>query len=117
MNYSSVPNLPIFTEGTKTFKPQNEDQVKLYYESKDANRTSFIYSGLFGFLLICSLILIIAVYLICWIAKIDIINKYIMYVIIGWIISLLIILYQSNKLYNKHLDLRQQVNKMFANQS
>lgn len=115
-------SLPTITQtsihGTTIFRPQNEKQVKLYNDTKDANLTSFYFSGTYGFLLTTSLLLIIITYLICWIffySKITVINKYYKYLLFIWIIILVYVLYQSNRLYNNYEELQKQVMKEIPN--
>jgi len=63
-------------------------------------------------------LLIIITYLICWIffySKITVINKYYKYLLFIWIIILVYVLYQSNRLYNNYEELQKQVMKEIPN--
>ncbi len=115
MNYAPVPTTYYITEmsidGTREFK-LNEAEYKLYSDAREANRTSFVSSGIFGFLLMCSFLFILILYLLCWIFKLNRINKYLHYIFILWIICLLYLLYESNILYNKSVDLNDKLEKI-----
>ncbi len=116
MNYAPVPITYDITEtsvdGTRKFK-LNEAEYKLYSDAKEANRTSFVSSGTLGFLLICSFLFIVVLFILNWIFKLNGINEYLYYIFI-WIVILLYLLYESNMLYNKSVDLNDKIEKIIS---
>ncbi len=116
MNYAPVPITYDITETsvdrTRKFK-LNEAEYKLYSDAKEANRTSFVSSGTLGFLLICSFLFIVVLFILNWIFKLNGINEYLYYIFI-WIVILLYLLYESNMLYNKSVDLNDKIEKIIS---
>ncbi len=116
MNYAPVPITYDITETsvdrTRKFK-LNEAEYKLYSDAKEANRTSFVSSGTLGFLLICSFLFIVVLFILNWIFKLNRINEYLYYIFI-WIVILLYLLYESNMLYNKSVDLNDKIEKIIS---
>jgi len=96
--------------GTKTFKPQNKEQEKLYWEYKDAKLNSFYGPAIMGPILFIILIIIIIGYLLCNYAFFTTrFNELFINSFYLWIIMVIWVLYETNNYDKKTLTLRKRV--------
>ncbi len=96
--------------GTITFKPQNKEQEKLYWEYKNANLDSFYGPAIAGPILFIILIIIILGYLLCnYVFLTARFNSLLINSFYLWIIMVIWILYETNNYDKKTLALRKRV--------
>lgn len=101
---------------TNTFHFEDQQQLDLYNKANDANRQSYYYSAIFGFILMIFLGIIIISYGLCYFISGNT-HKIFLYLFIFWVILLLFHIYKSNNLNQIALNLRQKVLKEIPNQS
>lgn len=122
-SYSEIPRYGKSTEYSnseiRTFYFVNLQQSNLYEKANDANISSVVYSGLFGFVLMIILVIIIISYgLFYFIFPItQLINKIFLYLFIFWVILLLFHIYNSYNLDKNAFNLRQKVIKEIPNKT